>query len=208
MSYTEQKLRDKLIRMTSRAESIQTISQWVMFHRKHVDDMAKVWEEEFYKAEPSQQLNFLYLVNDIMQGSRRKYGQVLIEAFSKYIVSTMKLALKNSESDMRQKAKRLVGIWRDRDILGEMVVNELTAVVEGRGGEGEGGSGTPRRSSPSTKGGALMIDASGGDGLMSTPSPSSFTMINSPRPQDAVETAPFKEIVDILMTLIAEAKYR
>jgi regulator of Ty1 transposition protein 103 len=88
MSYTDQKLRDKLTRLTSRQESIQTNSQWIMFHRKHVESMARVWEEEFYKAEPSSQLNFLYLVNDVMQASRKKYGK-LVRPFVSSVFATI-----------------------------------------------------------------------------------------------------------------------
>jgi hypothetical protein len=127
----------------------------------------------------------------------------LIAAFEKYIVNTMKLAVTNGESNIRTKAKRLVGIWKDRQILGETVIDELAVVVDSselqspRSEVGSPRGSASKASSPNgaNANGGLKLDV----GMVA--SPSSFTMIASPRPQDAVETSEFKELIDILQQL-------
>lgn len=50
MSFTEGTLVKKLVELNSSQQSIQTLSLWVIHHRKHCDKIVKSWFKELQKG--------------------------------------------------------------------------------------------------------------------------------------------------------------
>ena len=73
--------KSKLDRLSERAESIQTLSHWVQYHKKACKQSAQLWCEETLAASSERKLLYVYLANDIMQTSRKK-GNDFMEARS------------------------------------------------------------------------------------------------------------------------------
>jgi len=72
MAFNPAKLTEKLDKLNSTQASIETVSEWVQFHRKEAARVVDVWDREFAKAPPPKRLTLLYLANDILQNTRKK----------------------------------------------------------------------------------------------------------------------------------------
>ena len=89
MSFSESSLLKKFQELNSTQQSVQTLSLWLIHHRKNANTVIATWLAELIKtARAERKLTFIYLANDILQNSRRKgdeylneFRQVLREAF-------------------------------------------------------------------------------------------------------------------------------
>ena len=71
-AFNADNFRGKLSRLSESSQSIQTLSGWIQYHKKHAVESAEVWAKETLSADPERQLLYIYLANDVMQHSRRK----------------------------------------------------------------------------------------------------------------------------------------
>lgn len=71
-AFSEAALEKKLSELSNSQQSVQTLSLWLIHHRKHSRPIVTVWERELRKAKPNRKLTFLYLANDVIQNSKRK----------------------------------------------------------------------------------------------------------------------------------------
>uniref|UniRef100_A0A8C6PRE7 Regulation of nuclear pre-mRNA domain containing 1B n=1 Tax=Nothobranchius furzeri TaxID=105023 RepID=A0A8C6PRE7_NOTFU len=88
-SFSESALEKKLSELSSSQQSVQTLSLWIIHHRKHSALIVKVWHRELKKAKSNRKLTFLYLANDVIQNSKKKgpeftkdFETVLVDACS------------------------------------------------------------------------------------------------------------------------------
>uniref|UniRef100_A0A670ZLG7 Regulation of nuclear pre-mRNA domain containing 1B n=1 Tax=Pseudonaja textilis TaxID=8673 RepID=A0A670ZLG7_PSETE len=88
-SFSESALERKLSELSNSQQSVQTLSLWLIHHRKHAGPIVVVWHRELRKAKSSRKLTFLYLANDVIQNSKKKgpeftkeFESVLVDAFS------------------------------------------------------------------------------------------------------------------------------
>lgn len=63
MAYTDDAVKAKLSAMNETQESIVTVAQWVMFHRRHADRTGTIWLQKLKEAGASKRLNLIYLAN-------------------------------------------------------------------------------------------------------------------------------------------------
>uniref|UniRef100_A0A8C1SIQ8 Regulation of nuclear pre-mRNA domain containing 1A n=1 Tax=Cyprinus carpio TaxID=7962 RepID=A0A8C1SIQ8_CYPCA len=90
--FSEPALEKKLSELSNSQQSVQTLSLWLIHHRKHSKTIVKVWYNELKKAQVSRKLTFLYLANDVIQNSKRK-GPEFTQDFSPVIVDAFKHAV-------------------------------------------------------------------------------------------------------------------
>ncbi|KAI8803320.1 hypothetical protein BJ742DRAFT_829318 [Cladochytrium replicatum] len=83
-TYSEDVLVSKLSRLVDTQESVALLSQWLMYHRKHVATSVQVWAREIHKASAHRKLSFLYLCNDVVQISRKK-GDEFVREFARVL---------------------------------------------------------------------------------------------------------------------------
>uniref|UniRef100_A0A4W4FG92 CID domain-containing protein n=1 Tax=Electrophorus electricus TaxID=8005 RepID=A0A4W4FG92_ELEEL len=88
-SFSESALEKKLSELSNSQQSVQTLSLWIIHHRKHSSSIVRVWHRELKKAKSSRKLTFLYLANDVIQNSKKKgpeftrdFEGVLVDACS------------------------------------------------------------------------------------------------------------------------------
>ncbi|KAI5284435.1 hypothetical protein KEM55_001068, partial [Ascosphaera atra] len=63
MAYTDDAVKAKLSALNETQESIVTVAQWVMFHRRHADRTAQLWLEKIRDSNAHKKLNLVYLAN-------------------------------------------------------------------------------------------------------------------------------------------------
>ncbi len=91
--YSTDAFKDKLLRLNATQSSIQTLAQWILFHRRHCAASVQVWADEVKAAPPDRQLTYWYLCNDVLQNSKRKGDEFLAE-FRKVLLPCLSLVFR------------------------------------------------------------------------------------------------------------------
>ena len=82
MSFSDASLLKKLQDLNSTQQSVQTLSLWLIHHRKYAKTVANTWLRELqHAAKPERKLTLMYLANDILQNSRKK-GEEYMKEFT------------------------------------------------------------------------------------------------------------------------------
>ena len=129
--------KSKLDRLSERAESIQTLSHWVQYHKKACKQSAQLWCEETLAASSERKLLYVYLANDIMQTSRKK-GNDFIDAYGEQLPAVLAATYQGSPEAVRAKLLRLLNIWEERRVLAPDVLSRLRVAMTGTGQGGPG----------------------------------------------------------------------
>lgn len=80
MSFSDASLLKKLQDLNSTQQSVQTLSLWLIHHRKYAKTVTNTWLRELQQAaKPERKLTLMYLANDILQNSRKKGEEYLKE---------------------------------------------------------------------------------------------------------------------------------
>ncbi|XP_060519889.1 regulation of nuclear pre-mRNA domain-containing protein 1B [Cylas formicarius] len=121
--FTESAFIKKLSDLNSSSQSIQTLSLWLIHHRKHYTSVVKIWLRELIKAKENRKLTFMYLANDVIQNSRKKGPEYGLE-----FGTSLKKAFEHmSKCDEKTKngLDRLLGIWQDRGVYDSVQISEF-----------------------------------------------------------------------------------
>lgn len=144
----------KLDKLSQSTESIQTLSHWVQYHKKAIKESASIWAKQMLRAPPDRRLLYLYLVNEIMQSSRRK-GPEFVKEYGAQMPVVMPDTYVACPPAIREKIMRVISIWEDRRVLGSQEIADLRAsmmqaVTQGTGGAatGSGSSGPSHEAEP------------------------------------------------------------
>ncbi|XP_028168547.1 regulation of nuclear pre-mRNA domain-containing protein 1B [Ostrinia furnacalis] len=128
--FTENALIRKLQELNSSQQSIQTLSLWLIHHRKHHAAVVKTWFKELLKAKDAKQLTFMYLANDVIQNSKKKgpeygkeFGEVLVESFKHMAKTGINAKTKNS-------LHRILSIWQERGVYDAQKIQEFKEAVD------------------------------------------------------------------------------
>ncbi|KAF6149230.1 hypothetical protein GIB67_026086 [Kingdonia uniflora] len=104
--FNEQILADKLSKLNSTQQCIETMSHWCIFHQSKAELVVATWEKQFHSSEKANKIPFLYLANDILQNSKRK-GNEFVSEFWKVLPSAIKDVLENGDDQGKNLASRL-----------------------------------------------------------------------------------------------------
>ncbi|EGE86733.1 DUF618 domain-containing protein [Blastomyces gilchristii SLH14081] len=130
MSYTDDAVKAKLSALNETQESIVTVAQWVMFHRRHADRTAQLWLQKLRESNPPKRLNLIYLANEVAQQSKAKRKQDFLIAFSPIIADATAVAFKGASNDIQRKLRRVIEVWRQRNIFEEPIQQAVEARVD------------------------------------------------------------------------------
>lgn len=108
---------DKLFKLNSSQQSIQSFSTSCILQRKKAKQIVEIWHKSLKSAQNPQHVTFLYLANDILQNSRRK-GNEFVNEFWKVIPSALKHVNEHGDEAGKKAALRLVTIWDERRVFG------------------------------------------------------------------------------------------
>ncbi|XP_054713904.1 regulation of nuclear pre-mRNA domain-containing protein 1B-like isoform X2 [Uloborus diversus] len=117
-SFTDSALEKKLAELNNSQQSIQTLSLWLIHHRKHHKTIVQVWLRELKKA------------NDVIQNSKKKgpefskeFSTVLSEAFA-HVYECV------SDPKTKSGLDRIIKVWADRNIYDGTVISSLRASMQ------------------------------------------------------------------------------
>ncbi|EER28780.1 hypothetical protein D8B26_000938 [Coccidioides posadasii str. Silveira] len=130
MAYTDDAVKAKLSALNETQESIVTVAQWVMFHRRHADRTAQLWLEKLRETNASKRLNLIYLANEVAQQSKARRKEDFLIAFSPIIADATATAFKGAPNEIQQKLRRVVEVWRQRRIFEAPIQDAIEARVE------------------------------------------------------------------------------
>uniref|UniRef100_T1J2C0 CID domain-containing protein n=1 Tax=Strigamia maritima TaxID=126957 RepID=T1J2C0_STRMM len=125
-TFSENALEKKLADLNNSQQSIQTLSLWLIHHRKHCKTIVQVWHKDLVKAKPSRKLTFMYLANDVIQNSKRK-GPEYTKEFGHHLGKAFENVVKSANGDEKTIAglNRLLVIWQERGVYDSSLIDEL-----------------------------------------------------------------------------------
>ncbi|KAJ3660534.1 hypothetical protein Zmor_004977 [Zophobas morio] len=129
--FTETAFAKKLSDLNNSSQSIQTLSFWLIHHRKHYTTVVKLWSKELLKAKDSKKLTFMYLANDVIQNSRKKgpeYGQ----EFGVHLKKAFE-HMSEAEEKTINSLERLLSIWSERGIYTESQIADYRNALRKEG---------------------------------------------------------------------------
>ncbi|KAK6440107.1 hypothetical protein LTR95_003671 [Oleoguttula sp. CCFEE 5521] len=142
MAYSDDAVKAKLAALNETQDSIVTVAQWIMFHRRHANRTAALWLARLTDSSTTKRLNLLYLANEVVQQSRARSKNDFLLAFEPLIADATALAYKNASVDVQAKIKRVVEVWRQRGIfekgIQEGVERRVGEIDKVRGNRGSG----------------------------------------------------------------------
>ncbi|KAA8546856.1 hypothetical protein F0562_003285 [Nyssa sinensis] len=115
--FSEQILADKLSKLNSTQQCIETLSHWCIFHRTKAELVVATWDKQFHSSQMVQKVPLLYLANDILQNSKRK-GNEFVSEFWKVLPTALKDIVEKGDDPGKNVVSRLVDIWDERRVFG------------------------------------------------------------------------------------------
>ncbi|XP_051281077.1 regulation of nuclear pre-mRNA domain-containing protein 1B isoform X1 [Dicentrarchus labrax] len=131
-SFSESALEKKLTELSSSQQSVQTLSLWIIHHRKHSGLIVKVWHRELKKGESSKcnrKLTFLYLANDVIQNSKKK-GPEFTKDFETVLVDACSHVAREADENCKKHMERLLNIWKERSLYRGDFIQQLKLAIE------------------------------------------------------------------------------
>lgn len=128
-TFSEQTLAKKLNELNSTQQSIQTLSLWLIHHRKRSKLIVDLWYKELKKIkEPRKLLNLMYLANDVIQNSKKK-GPEFSTDFGGALVNAFGHIARHTDGKTLQAARRVIDVWRDRGIYDQALIDAIMYAV-------------------------------------------------------------------------------
>ncbi len=158
MSYSDEAMTAKFASLNDTQDSIVTVAQWILFYRRFADQIASRWLTRLQESNPSKRLNLVYLANEVAQQSRARGKTEFLVAFEPIVSDGLAVAYKSASQDVQGKIKRVVEVWRQRNIfdpsIQETTEKRLEEIDQQRGGGRSNGTGAGKRLGGSLFGGS------------------------------------------------------
>ncbi|XP_062570515.1 regulation of nuclear pre-mRNA domain-containing protein 1B-like isoform X2 [Saccostrea cucullata] len=123
-SFSDNNFVKKLGELNNTQQSIQTLSLWLIHHRKHSKTIVQVWLREMQRVRPSQRLTFMYLANDVIQNSKKK-GPEFTKDFATVLPEAYKISTKDADDKIKKSVDRILGIWEERAVYSKHFIDQI-----------------------------------------------------------------------------------
>ncbi|KAF1945628.1 DUF618-domain-containing protein [Clathrospora elynae] len=130
MAFTEDSLKAKLSSLNETQEAISTVGQWILFHRRHAVRIAQVWLQRMKESTPNKKLVLIYLANEITQTSKMRKKEEFLLAFQPILAEATTAAYRGSPHDIQNKIRRVVEVWRSRQIFNQAVQKDVERSID------------------------------------------------------------------------------
>ncbi|KAK9448132.1 RNA polymerase II-binding domain-containing protein [Limtongia smithiae] len=130
MSYSEDIVISKLSGINETQEAVVNISQWLMFHRRHAKRSVKTWAQVLADVPAYRKLALIYLANEVLQQAKMRGREEFLLAFPSIIVDALDNAYRQCTTEVQVKIKRVVEVWRTRDILPPTVLADIDSRLD------------------------------------------------------------------------------
>ncbi|XP_027048022.1 regulation of nuclear pre-mRNA domain-containing protein 1B-like [Pocillopora damicornis] len=114
-SFSSATLEKKLSDLSNTQHSVQTLSLWLIHHRKHAKAIVQSWYKELTKARTSKKLTFMFLANDVLQNGKRK-GTEFLNEFKHVLSAAFQHCAQGGSVEAIRGLERLISIWTERNV--------------------------------------------------------------------------------------------
>ncbi|KAI9823031.1 MAG: hypothetical protein M1832_002685 [Thelocarpon impressellum] len=130
MAFTDDAVLAKLSALNETQESIVTVAQWVLFHKRHAERTAQLWFQRLKDSGANKKLNLMYLANEVVQQSKARRKDDFLIAFSPVIAEASATAYRGATNEVQQKLRRVVEVWRQRQIFEQPIQVAIEARID------------------------------------------------------------------------------
>lgn len=146
-AFSETALETKLTDLNPSQQSIQTLSLWLIHHRKHAKKIVLAWKKLLVQVPQPKKLTFLYLANDVIQNSKKK-GPEFSQEFEGVLPYAFHHVLKDADEKTRGSCTRILNIWQERGVYDSGFIQAIKQTRESSSAS-SGGGGAKAKSSKS-----------------------------------------------------------
>ncbi|EEQ39331.1 hypothetical protein CLUG_03459 [Clavispora lusitaniae ATCC 42720] len=160
MSFSPDIFNKKLDSLQETQESIVSISQWVLFHHRHAQELCRLWSDYTLTrtSKSNKRLSLLYLCNDVVQEARHKRKPEFSAEFAKILPKALHTIYPSLDSAIKPKVERLVGVWEQRNIFSQKDIKAMREALESAKGGKSQIQNTDTDKAPSTSGPQVATD--------------------------------------------------
>lgn len=137
-AFSENTLETKLDDLNASQQSIQTLSLWLIHHRKHAKKIVAMWQKVLTSVTQPKKLTFLYLANDVIQNSKKK-GPEFSQEFAEVLPYAFHHVLEEADEKTKGSCDRLLTIWQERGVYDGAYIQAIKQTKESGGGGGAKG---------------------------------------------------------------------
>ncbi|OTB05262.1 hypothetical protein M426DRAFT_320077 [Hypoxylon sp. CI-4A] len=130
MAYNDDAVLAKLSSLSEAADSIVSVAQWIMFHRRYADRTVQLWLQRLKDSPSNKRLNLIYLANEVAQQTKARNREDFVVAFSPIIAEAVATAYKGAPTDTQQRIMRVVDVWRDRGVFEGPILEAVDSRVQ------------------------------------------------------------------------------
>lgn len=113
-----------------RPNECTSIAANIQFSR-YADRTASLWLSRLKDSGSNKRLNLIYLANEVAQQSKARKKDDFLIAFSPIIAEATSLAYKNATNEIQNKVRRVVEVWRQRQIFEVPIQEAVEARIDG-----------------------------------------------------------------------------
>ncbi|CCF58304.1 hypothetical protein KAFR_0E01500 [Kazachstania africana CBS 2517] len=127
MSFSEDQFISKLTSLEDSQESISNSAKWVLSQYRDSNKIAKCWNSYVLRPDVNtrRKLLAIYLVNHVVQQAKGQKIGHFQESFNGVILNALSKIYRDFPSDLKQKVKRVVTIWKERGTFSKDTLNSL-----------------------------------------------------------------------------------
>lgn len=100
-------------------------------YRRFATQTAQLWLQRLKDSGASKRLNLIYLANEVVQQSKVRRKEDFLVAFSPIIAEATAVAYRGATSEVQSKLRRVVEVWRQRQIFDQSVLEAIEAQLDG-----------------------------------------------------------------------------
>jgi regulator of Ty1 transposition protein 103 len=133
LSETRRELRARLLRdqHLQYSSASMSIGLTVPNYRRQAEKTASIWLQRLKESPPNKKLNLIYLANEIVQQGKIRKKEEFLQAYSPIIADAVTSAYKGAPSDVQNKIRRVVEVWRQRQVFKQPVQEEVEHKIDG-----------------------------------------------------------------------------
>ena len=100
--------------------------------RRHADKTATLWLQRLKDSSSNKRLNLIYLANEVAQQSKARRKDDFLVAFAPIIAEATAIAYRGATNEVQQKLRRVVQVWRARQIFETPIQDAVEARIDGK----------------------------------------------------------------------------
>ncbi|KAJ1975689.1 hypothetical protein H4R35_003033 [Dimargaris xerosporica] len=122
--FSTQAFQEKLHKLTDTQDSISLLSQWMIYHRRHIKEIVETWYDTLKTASVRQQLTLFHLCNDVLQ-ARRKKGHEYRDAFRVRLPEAVEAFKQHAPNSLLGRLVHVLDVWQERSVYDRAFVTKL-----------------------------------------------------------------------------------